>query len=315
MEKLVRCKNLPKKINPIVRKNECPLILGRIKVNDNCRECPFNPSYIKDSKAKTIKPKFSVSSSKLFQTQKDMAVDEGAITTEQAINRLSRVALIPEENIRIYLHLYEKINQVEADSRSLIEGLKNLNKIHLQLLQEAVKYGWLTRYETSLLWHLWQYFMTKEGNRNKFSIKVLTDIITNNLNGEKPKTGRRANPAIEFLFMSLKEDAKMFGGKPHYSQISDLLSSLKGVDRYDVLTLRGKKEKPVLANNALTLCKSYFDAKGEPFLPDPPPIDPQGHVRHILENLSLIPMPETRPLGIDISRLKRMNPHRKESSR
>jgi len=110
-----------------------------------------------------------------------------------------------------------------------------------------------------------------------------------------------------------------------------LLSALKGEDRYDVLTLRGKKKKTfgtfneawttskswvknsLMINETLTLCKAYYDAKGEPFLPDSLPSNPQGYVRHILEDLGVIPMPEPRPLKINISRLMRMNPHTQKS--
>lgn len=229
---------------------------------------------------------------------------------KEAADRFCRVAHIPEENIRIYLHLFQKINEAEEDNKFLINALKRLNRNQLKLLEEAAELKWLTQYEASLLWHLWQYFMNKKGNRNKFSIKVLTDIITHNLNGEKPKAGRRLNPAFEFVFWALKEDSMAFSGKPHYKEISLLLSLLvpKWENKYSEETLRGKKRNPVAENETLTLCKAYFDAKGEPFLPASLPIDPRGHLKHILENLDVIPMPEPRPVGIDISRLMRMKP-------
>lgn len=120
MEKLVRCKNLPKNTNPIVRKDECPLIHEKIKKNDNCQECPFSSSFIKHSKAKAIRPKSSSGSLKASKTRKDTAGERWSITTEEAIDRLSKEALIPEENIRIYLHL--DVGQGEKDVHPIITG-------------------------------------------------------------------------------------------------------------------------------------------------------------------------------------------------
>lgn len=121
MEKFVRCKNLPKNTNPIVRKDECPLIHEKIKENDNCQECPFSSSFIKHSKAKAIRPKSSSGSLKASKARKDTAGERWAITTEEAIDRLSKEALIPEENIRIYLHL--DVGQGEKDVHPIITGV------------------------------------------------------------------------------------------------------------------------------------------------------------------------------------------------
>ena len=80
-------------------------------------------------------------------------------------------------------------------------------------------------------------------------------------------------------------------------------------------TLKGKERNPLIENETLTLTKAYFDAKGESFLPEDKNLlaDPQGHVKHILENLDIIPMPEPKPFGIPIP-LKRINPPPKKSS-
>ena len=158
--------------------------------------------------------------------------------------------------------------------------------------------------------------MTKEGNRNKFSTKVLTDIITGNFGGEMPKRGRRLNPGLEVVFGALIEDAMAFDkGKEHYKEISQLIASLdeKWGNRYAEETLRIKKRNPFVENETLTLTKAYFDAKGERFLPASLPTDPRGHVKHILQNLDVIPMPEPEPKGIDGSLFKRMKPREKSS--
>ena len=120
IEKFIRCKNLPKNTNPIVRKDECPLIHGKIKENDNCQECPFNPSFTEHSKTQSIRPKSSSSSLKASKSRKDTAGERWAITTEEAIDRLSKEALIPEENIRIYLQL--DVGQGEKDVHPIITG-------------------------------------------------------------------------------------------------------------------------------------------------------------------------------------------------
>ncbi len=208
---------------------------------------------------------------------------------EEAINRLSKVAHIPEENIKFYLDLYRKIDLAETDSRYLINMFEDINESQYKLLKKAVTSGWLRELEASLLWQLWQYFLNKEQNTRKFSVKALPYINFTIHEGDGPKKGRRPNLGIDFLFMSLKKDAVTFGKRPHYSEISGLLSSLKGEDRYAEPTLRGKKINPFVVNNTLTLCKAYFDAKGEPFLPDPLPTDPKGQVRNILQVLGLIP--------------------------
>lgn len=217
---------------------------------------------------------------------------------KNATEQLNKTAYIPQENIRFYIHLFYKINEAEENSTFLINTLKRLNRNQFKLLKEVIEFKWMTQQEASLLWYLWQYFMSKEGNRNKFSMKVLTDITTSNFKREKPKVGRRSNPGLEFVFWALKEDSMTFDTeRPHYKEISRLLISLlpkKSEGRYSEETLRGKKRKPLVENETLTLAKAYFDAKGEPFLPTSLPHKPQGHVKHILENLDVIPMPKPR---------------------
>ena len=222
---------------------------------------------------------------------------------KEATDQLYEVAHIPKENIRFYVHLFYKINEAQENSTFFINALKRLNRNQFKLLAEAVEFKWFTQREASFLWQLWQYFMNKEGNRNKFSVKVLTEIITGNFGKEPPKAGRRSNPGLEVVFGALKEDSIAFdGGIPHYEEISQLLVSLnpkwKGRDRkegrYNDETLTVKKRNPIVENETLTLAKAYFDAKGEPFLPTKLPDKPQGHVKHILENLDVIPLPEPK---------------------
>lgn len=320
MKKLTRCKRLqdPKPI----WKDQCSVILGKIKTNGDCQKCPFNPSYIKDSKAKTIKPKFSVSSSKLFQAPKETVVEKLAITTEEAIEQLCRDALIPQENVRFYLHLYKKIDQAQTEMKNeavpQIKMRKKIDRDQSRLLEKAFKFGWLGKTETIALVQLWQDSINKIENR----IVTLDDMATGGYSmfyPEETKPGRRLNLAIEFLFYSLKKDAETFGGRPHYGEISDLLSSLKGEDKYDVLTLRGKKRDPHLnafiINQTLSMCKAHFDAKGESFLPDSFPTNPEGRTRDILQTLGVILEDIRQHPRSTLSQLLGINAGKKKSSR
>ena len=160
---------------------------------------------------------------------------------EKATKQFSKASHTPKDNIKFYLHIYKKINEAKADSKSLIKVLWDMNDDQLQLLQKAVKHEWLTNYEASYLWGLWQYFLQKQENTKKFSIKTFEDFfITGNFKRKTPKKGRRVNPALELLFVALVKDAEEFGGKPCYKEISELLFSIDKRNYYRKATLKGK---------------------------------------------------------------------------
>jgi len=214
---------------------------------------------------------------------------------------------------------------MRKEAEPSIKMFKDINRKQSRLIKQAVSVGFLGQSAASDLWQLWQDSIDKLGNQ----IVTLDNIAQGGCGLSKPeksKQGRRFNLAIEFLFYSLKKDAETFAGRPHYSEICNLLSSLTGEDRYDVPTLRGKGKHPIFAGiptaistpsdkkrfeayknsfifwQTLEICKAHFRVKGETFLPDPLPSAPKGQVREILESFDLIPPQEPRRFGINIPR-------------
>lgn len=232
---------------------------------------------------------------------------------EKAINQFSKASHTPKGNIKFYVHIYKKINKARQDSKRSIEFLKRTTRDYLQSLEEASTDGWLQENEVSYLKQTWQKFINKEENQGKFRMWILENY-----------KGKRVNPALEVLSRALLKDAEEFGrGKPHYKEVSKLLSSIvkenKGhpytvatlKDKYPILKIPGLKfdhpprlpaSKVELICDTLIETKNYFEAKGESFLPKPLPTE--GYVRTVLQILDaaheMMKIPKHKGIPISI---------------
>ena len=209
----------------------------------------------------------------------------------KVVSRLSRSSKIPEQNILFYLHVYWKMQDAYAASKSDSEVYADINVKFVEVLNTAVHWTWITETEKTLLSRLWLHFLWKPENSQRFAAPVVDNFLTGDPFGKRTsvRKGRRPNPAVDFLVSALKSDSVHFGGKPGYKHIAEFFNHALDFSGYDEETLKGKKKPHYLLNDVISFYFHYYKARGQSLLPDVIPENPEGYIKGLLQMFNIVP--------------------------
>lgn len=193
-----------------------------------------------------------------------------------AIEKLK--GIIPVENVETYLRIYQKIKEIEYNDS--FDTLKDLSKEMRRLLTKAKDRGWLGPEEKTSIWELWSSFLF-----NKIDLpKILLDVLKDEYRGQRH---RPTENHVNFLIYALYFDLNAFTKRPNYPLIADVLGELdpRNCVTYDNVRKRLKTISSSKLRLDLTSYQDYFQALGDPLLPDNIPANPTGFLRELYRDL------------------------------